>query len=276
MSIVCARRTLVIAALALVGCSNQVVLPASTPTSNAVMIRINATTSTMPLMSELTRRYAQVNPRVSFDVSSSNYQVVSAAAIGSEPIYFLTNYLPPMDESSLWGAPIGQDAIVIVTFRSNLVGNLTTEQIRAIFQGRMTNWAMFGEDPLPITVISREAGAGMRAAFDRLVMGERQTSLSAHIAPSSAAVVASVARQPGSIGYVSMGYVDSSVQTIHVDGIAPTIANVYQNAYPLRTTLFFAGPDEPQDANLRAFIAWVQSPDGQAIVGRRYTPLLLP
>lgn len=270
------RRTIVIAALALVSCSNQVVLPASTPTSDAVVIRLNATTATMPLMTELTRRYAQVNPGVSFEVSSGNYLAVAKDAAGDEPVYFLTSYLPPVDESSLWGAPIGQDGIAVVTYRGNPVASLTVAQIRAIYQGRIANWSQVGGSATAIIVVSREAGSGTRSAFERLIMGDRRTSQSARIAPSSVAVVASVARQPGSIGYVSMSYVDSSVQIIQVDGVAPTIANVYQNAYALRTTLYFAGPDEPQDANLRAYIAWVQSPDGQAIVGRRYTPLLEP
>lgn len=270
-----ARRTLVVVALALVSCSNQV-LPASTPTSNAVMLQLNTTTATLPLLTALTRSYAQVNPAVQFEVRFSNYQAAAAQASSKQPIYFLTSYLPPMDESLLWGAPVGQDGIAIITHPGNPVENLTIAQIRAVFQGRMTNWANVGGPSLAITVISREAGAGTRAAFDRLLMGERQTLQSAHIAPSSAAVITSVARQPGSIGYVSMSYVDSSVQPLKIDGIAPTISNVYANSYPLRSTIFFAGPAEPDKTNLRAFIAWVQGPDGQAIVGQRYTPLLAP
>jgi phosphate transport system substrate-binding protein len=103
-------------------------------------------------------------------------------------------------------------------------------------------------------------------------MGERQTTQTAQIAPSSSAVATSVARQAGSIGYISASALDTLVQTMKVDGIEPTQANIYQNTYPLRTTLFFAGPGEPAD-DLRAFIAWVQSPDGQAIVARHYAPL---
>ena len=69
----------------------------------------------------------------------------------------------------------------------------------------------------------------------------------------------SVARQTGSIGYVSMSYLDPSVQAMRINGSAPTQANVQANTYPLRTTLFFAGPSEPEGA-LRQFIGWTQSP----------------
>lgn len=270
-----ARRTIALVALAVVGCSNQV-LPASTPTSNAVLIQLNTTTATLPLITELTRSYAQVNPGVSFEVSVGDYASVEAAADRSTPIYFLSNHLPLPAESSLWGAPIGQDGIAVITHPGILVDTLTTEQLRSIFQGRITNWQAVGGSQQPIIVISREEGSGTRAEFERLVMGERQTTQLARIAPTSAAVVLSVARQPGSIGYVSMSYLAPSVQPLKIDGITPAMTTVYDNQYPLRTTLFFAGPEEPQDPHLRAFIAWVQSPDGQAIVGERYTPLLIP
>src|SRR5690606_20538720 len=157
-------------------------------------------------------------------------------------------------------------------FPGSGVSDLTTEQLRAIYQGRITNWESVGGPRMGITVISRENGSGTRAEFERLVMGERQTTQTAQIAPSGSAAIASVARQPGSIGYVSIGHLNDSVQPVRINGVAPTQANVGQNLYPLRTTIFFAGPGEP-DGALRAFIGWVQSPDGQAIVAQRYAPL---
>ena len=270
-----AKHTLALVALAVVGCSNQV-LPASTPTSNAVLIQLNTTTSTLPLITELTRRYAQINPGVSFEVSAGNYASAELEVSSATPVYFLTNHLPPPEESALWGAPIGQDGIAIITHPGINVDNLTTEELRAIYQGRIINWQTVSGSPQAITVISRETGSGTRAEFERLLMGDRQTTQLARIAPTSAAVVLSVARQPGSIGYVSMSYLDPTVQPLKIDGIAPTITTVYDNEYPLRTTLFFAGPEEPTDEHLRSFIAWVQSPEGQIIVGQRYTPLLRP
>lgn len=265
------RRGIAILALALAGCTNQIV-PASTPTSDAVLIRLNATTATLPLINDLTRSYAQVRPSVSFEINGGNYQAAMDVANAEPGIYFLTNHLPPPEESPIWGAPIGQDGIAIITHLSNPLGNLSIEQLRSIYQGQISNWTTLGGPDLPITVISREDGSGTRAEFNRLLMGERRTTQSARIAPSSMAVITSVARQTGSIGYVSMSLLDSSVQALRLADIAPTQANVQANSYPLRTTLFIAGPGEPQGA-LRQFIAWVQSPDGQAVVAERYSPL---
>jgi phosphate transport system substrate-binding protein len=259
-------------ALTLVGCSAQI-LPASTPTINAAILRLNSNTATLPLLTDLTRSYAQIAPGISFEIHVSDYASAVEQAFSTEAIYFLTNHLPPPEESALWGAPVAQDGIAIITYPGTAVENLTTKQLRAIYQGRITDWSSLGGPSLAITVISREAGSGTRAEFERLVMGERQTTHMAQVAPSSAAAVLSVARQPGSIGYVSISYLDATIQTISIDGVAPTQANVGDNTYPLRTTIFFAGPAEPE-GELRAFIGWAQSPEGQAIVAQHYTPLL--
>ncbi len=267
------QRTIVILALALAGCSSPL-RPATTPTSDAVLIRLNATSATLPLINDLTRSYAQVTSGVSFEISSTNYEGAVRRAGSSDPVYFLTNHLPPEDDQ-IWGAPLGQDGIAIITHLGNPVGSLSIDQLRAIYQGQINNWAALGGPAMTITVISREEGSGTRAEFNRQVMGERRTTQSAHIAPNSAAVITSVARQMGSIGYVSVSYLDSSVQPLRLDEVAPTQANVQANTYPLRTTLFIAGPGEPEGP-LRQFIAWAQSPAGQAVVGEHYSPLLTP
>lgn len=268
-----ARRALAIAAFTLVSCSSQVV-PASTPTSDAVMLRFYTTGAALPLMSELSRAYTQIKPAVSFDISASNYGGV-LRLMEADDSYFLTTHLPPVEESPFWAAPVAQDGIAIVVHPSNIIEDLTTEQLRRIFQGRITNWSELAGEDAAITVISREDGSGTRAEFERLVMGDRRPTQLAQIAPSHEAVLVSVGRETGSIGYVSMSYLDSTVHAIMIDGAALTPNSVFDNTYPLRSTLFVAGMQEPQDEN-RAFIAWVQSPEGQAVVARRYAPLYQP
>jgi phosphate transport system substrate-binding protein len=268
------RRTLALMALTLVSCSSPV-LPASTPTSDAVVLTISATTATMPLLTDLTQSYAQIAGDIRFEITVSNYRSAAQRAIAENPVYFLTTHLPPPEQSTLWGAPIGQDGIAIIAHRNQPIGNLALAQLRDVFQGRVTSWAQLGGDDLPIVVVSREAGSGTRAEFDRLLMGDRLTVQSARIAPSSDAMMRSVAVTPGSIGYVSMSYLDSSVLALSVEDIAPTPANIQNNTYPLRVSLFFAGPGEPEGP-LRMFIAWVQSPEGQIVVARHATPLFQP
>lgn len=265
------RRTLVAVAFALASCAAPVP-PASTPTTHAVTLRLYATSATLPLLNDLIRLYTQRVPNVGFDVRSASYAGVINLLLQEPDAYFLTNHLPSPEESALWGAPIGQDGIAIIAHPDVSAVDLTLTTLRDVYQGRITNWRALGGADQPIVVVSREDGSGTRAEFERLVMGERRTTRTALVAPSSAAMVEIVARQPGSLGYVSLGWVDSRVVLLPIDNVLPTPQTVAANTYPLRTTLFIAGLGEPQGP-LRAFIAWAQSPEGQAVVARRYAPL---
>jgi phosphate transport system substrate-binding protein len=267
-----ARRTLAIVAFTLVSCSTPVV-PASTPTSKAAPLRLYAATATIPLLNDLVARYVAAHPTLSFDTLTGDYAMVIERLIVDKEAYFLTNHLP--GDSLLWAAPIGQDGIAVIVHPDNPVRRLTSDQLRAIYQGRIVNWREVGGQDMPITVFSREDGSGTRAEFERLLMGERRTTQAAQLAPSSAAVVASVAAAKDGIGYVSMSYLDSTIKALAIDNVEPTLDNVYQNLYPLRATLFVVGLAEPQD-KYRTLIAWIQSPEGQLIVAQKYAPLLRP
>ena len=266
------KRTLVVVAFTLVSCSSQVV-PAATPTTRSVVLRLYATTAVIPLANELTSSYSQRFPTTTFDVQTGNYASVVEQVMREDHAYFISNHLPA--DSTLWAAPIGQDGIAVIVHPDNKIANLTTEQLRDIYQGRVASWQTLGGPARTIDVISREDGSGTRAEFERLVMGDRRTTRSAQIAPSSAAMVLSVSRGAGAIGYVSMSYLNAGVRSVDVDGTAPTLENVVGNSYPLRSTIFIIGLTEPQN-DFRAFVGWVQSPEGQAVVARDYAPIARP
>ena len=265
-----ASRSLVIAALALAGCRGQIA-PAMAPAAEVAVIQLGSSTAALPLAQDLTGRYALVNPALHFELQVGSFATVAAMVQRAQPAWFLTNWLPGSVERELWAAPLGHDAIVIIVHPELPVSDLTLEQLRALFQGRGAEAGLAAGQPLHI--ISREDGSGTRAAFERLVMGERPTTPSAIVVHSSAAMRASVARQPGSIGYLAASWLDNSVRALRIEGIVPGTQSYADRSWPLRTTLFIAGAGEPQDEQLRSFIAWAQGPEGQSVLAQRHIPL---
>jgi len=270
-----AKHALAVVAFTLVSCSTSA-LPASTPTSDTVTLRVYATTATIPLLHDLTAQYSENYPGVSFELITGDYLSVFDRMKADDSGYMLTNHLPENPGEVAFPAwPIGQDGIAVIVQTGNPVDGLTTEQLRKIYLGHITNWNELGGADQEIVVLSREEGSGTRSEFERLLMGDRLTTQAAQIAPSSSAMMTSIAAISGSIGYVSMSYLDDSVRPLAIDSVLPAREMVYSNTYPLRATLFVLGLTEPEN-EYRAFIGWIQSREGQELVAQHYTPLLRP
>ncbi|MFW5709254.1 MAG: substrate-binding domain-containing protein [Chloroflexota bacterium] len=269
-----ATRTLAIVALTttLMSCSGQS-LPATAPVTPEIVPRIYSTTAVSPLLNDLTIGFTDINPGLRIETRQANFQRALEQLYRREMAYFLTNHLPV--DSPLWAAPIGQDSIAVIVHPDVNIESLSTEQLRLIYQGRLTSWQQVGGETEDIIVFSREEGSGTRAEFERMVMGYRPTTANARLVSSSTQMIESVLRQAGSIGYVSMGYLDKRLRPVAVNEVMPTPENVTSNIYPLRSTIFMVGLSEPEGI-YRAFVAWSQGPQGQEVVETHYAPLLIP
>ena len=54
----------------------------------------------------------------------------------------------------------------------NPVSGLTTQQLRDIYAGKITNWSEVGGPDLAIQVVNRDEASGTREAFRTIVMGD--------------------------------------------------------------------------------------------------------
>ncbi|MDX2140846.1 MAG: substrate-binding domain-containing protein [Chloroflexota bacterium] len=276
-----AKQTLVAVAFTLVSCSTPVT-PAATPIDQLTALRVYATTDTAPLLYDLSAAYRQRFPHIAFEINTGSYQAMAERVLRDDGAYFFSHYLPEdidTSQSRYWAAPVGQDALTLLVHPDNPVANISLPQLRDVYGGSLFNWSEIGGVDRDIRVITREAGSGMQAEFGALVLGERTTTLAAQVVPSNEAMVESVATQPDAIGYGSLSDLTGMVRPLAVETVLPTSNSVYDSTYPLRLTIYIVGRGEPLDSDypaMRAFIGWVQSPEGQAVVAQRYAPLLRP
>lgn len=111
------------------------------------------------------------------------------------------------------------------------VDSLTTEQLRGIFTGQITDWSEVGGTAGTIQVINRKAGSGTRATFEAAVLAGATVpddfpNLVAE-EDSSGTVVEKVSQTSGSISYLAFSYFDDSkFKALSVDGVEPTAENV--------------------------------------------------
>ena len=144
---------------------------------------------------------------------------------------------------------------------------LTSEQIRSLFTGEITNWKDLGGPDMPVIVIGQEAGSGTRAPFEEMLKLEGICRYSNELS-GSGPVLARVAETNGAVGYCSMALADNSVTHIIVDGIAPTKENIQNGSYPLSKAMVMAtkGAIANQSPEVQSFFDFIYSAEGQALI----------
>lgn len=240
-------------------------------------ISVAGSTTVQPLAEELAEAFRAANPDVKIDVQGGGSSVgVKSAGQGTVDIGTASREIK---ESELKEFPdlkiytIALDGIAIVVHPGVVIGNLTVEQVRDIFSGKITNWKEVGGPDKAIVVVSREEGSGTRGAFEELVMGKDAVIVATAILQNSnGAVRTTVSTTPDSIGYISFGYLDSSVKALKIGGVEATMANVLNKSYPISRPLNMLTKGEPQGV-VKAWLDWILSPDGQAIVAKHYIPV---
>ncbi len=275
------RTTLVAVAFALVSCSAQAT-PAATPLQQVNALRIYTTSETAVLLENLSSVYRQSQPQIAFETTSGSFEALAARILRENGSYFLSHFLPDdidSPTSRYWAAPVGQDALTVIVHPQNPVRSITMAQFRDIYSGSIASWDALGGIGRDIVVVAPDGVTALRGEFAALVMGERAITPNAQVVPNQAAMLRTIARLPDAVGIASLSAIDESVQPLQIDGIAPSADSVYDSTYPLRTTIYIVGRREPLDddyPDMRAFIGWVQSLEGQQVVGQRYAPLLRP
>ena len=110
------------------------------------------------------------------------------------------------------------------------VDDLTTEQLKGIFTGKITDWKEVGGTAGKIQVIERKAGSGTRATFEAAVLaGDKAPESFAPVAEedSSGTVVEKIQQTEGAISYLAFSYYDDTkFRALKVDGVEPCAENV--------------------------------------------------
>ena len=139
--------------------------------------------------------------------------------------------------------------------------------MQGIYTGEITNWKAVGGADSRIMVVSREEGSGTRDCFEQTVMKPIGKEITDHAITqnSNGQIRTTVAGNKAGIGFISLGYIDSSVEAVTLDGVRPTVETVRSGEYAISRTLLMITDGEP-DEDERAFLDFVLSKAGQRIV----------
>lgn len=246
-------------------------------------VSIIGSTTVQPLAESVTVLFNEKYPDISVEIQGVGSGAgIKAVIDGTTDIAMASRELKAEEKSqNIDEHVVAYDGIAVIVNPSNKVENLTTEQIKQIFEGEITNWKDVGGNDSDIIVISREAGSGTKSAFEELVKltktdenGKEVSSLKADalVADGNGAIESNIASKENAIGYMSEGYLNESVKALNIDSVECTVENIKNGDYKLsRPLLLLTKGDVSKQAQL--YIDLFMSDEGQKIVSEKYIPV---
>ncbi|MGE5499156.1 MAG: phosphate ABC transporter substrate-binding protein [Syntrophothermus sp.] len=228
-------------------------------------VTMAGSTAFQPFAEKLADEYMKTDKNVNITVQGGGSAVgIQAANSGAAQIGMADLVELPADAKSLTATVVAKDGVAIIVNPKNPVENITTDQIRDIFNGKITNWKELGGPDAKITVVSREAGSGTRSSFEKIIK-DINLLKGALIQDSNGTIRETVANDVNSIGYLSHGLINEKIKALKVDGVESNEKEIIAGNYKLVRPIFLLVKGELQ-GEIKKFIDYILSAEGQQII----------
>jgi phosphate transport system substrate-binding protein len=237
-------------------------------------ILISGSTTVLPVMQKAGEAFMAANPKISLAISGGGSgtgikalnEKLCQVAMSSRDIK-----ASEVEEGKAAGVnpvrtSIAVDALVPVVHPENSLSNLTVQQLRDIYAGRITNWKDVGGKDGNIVVISRDSASGTFEIFSEYIMDKEKVLASALLQASNGGVVQAVANNKRAIGSIGFGYLNPALKNVNVNGVEATPANALSKKWPISRELYVFTNGQPA-GEVKQLIDYLLDPaKGQKIV----------
>ena len=179
---------------------------------------------------------------------------------------------------------IGMDALVFIVNEDNPVTNLTQQQLKDIYAGKITNWKEVGGKDLDIVAFQRRADSGSQTLFKKLLIQDGElmdppTELAPTAMGELVDSLAAYNNTANAIGFSVYYYIDQmysqpGLRLLSVDGVMPSNDTLADGSYPLCNDFYAViHPDAAADSPERRLYNWLDTDAGlQCIRKAGYVP----
>ena len=267
------HRLLLIALLA-GACGGTV--PPSTPDPLAGTYRIGGGDAALTVVQALADAFVAKHPgfKFTFDTSLGSDGAVNLAGQGLVDLGMVSRELTAAENELVDHVLVGVAGTGLLVHQNNTLQDLSTEQVRLVYSGRVTDWNSLGlSKQVPIIPLVREKGSSARTTFETHVFAGKPTYGPGVLEIQGGDQIRqAVAGQPGAVGIIGVTGDDSAPQGTHVltiDGVAATKSALRDGTYRLRRPLYLVysrtGEQKPGTA---LFVDFIRSADGQKVIDR--------
>ena len=234
------------------------------PTDNAdSQLNIVGSTSVQPVCEQLVEEYKKSHSVVDINVQGGGSGLGIKCSENCLADIGMSSKEVNNDNLNVY--EIGREAIVIAVNPDNPINDLSTQQIRDIFSGKITNWREISNNSGKINVISREEGSGTLDSFKNIIMKNQDIKKDAIIQNSPGAIKQSVMEDKNSIGFVSLAHADENIKTISIDGVKISEKSICDGSYKLQRPFLLMTSKTPNNET-QNLVRWVLSDESQEIL----------
>ena len=170
--------------------------------------------------------------------------------------------------------PIGVDALVFIVNEDNPVTDLTQQQLRDIYAGKITNWKDVGGQDLDIVAFQRRSDSGSQTLFKKLLIQDGElmdppTELAPAAMGELVDSIAAYNNSANAIGFSVYYYIDQmysqpGLRLLAVDDVTPSNNTIADESYPLCNEFYAViHPDAAADSPERILYDWLDTDAGQ-------------
>lgn len=236
-------------------------------------LRIDGSTTVLPVAQKGAEVFMKKNADVRVFVSGSGSGTgIKALIDGTTNIATTSREAKSKEVASakakgitLTGHKVALDGIVPVVHPSININDITMEQLRDIYNGKIKSWKALGGPGRPISVVSRDTSSGTYEVWEEKVLKGDKVRADALLVASNGQAVQTVAQNKFALGYIGIGYADKSVKVLNVNGKKATDSSVRNGSWPIARPLFMYTNGKPSGTIAR-FVDFMLSKEGQKIV----------
>ncbi|BAZ66174.1 MAG: substrate-binding domain-containing protein [Pelatocladus maniniholoensis HA4357-MV3] len=204
-------------------------------------IKISGYSSVYPALKVLASAYEAKNPTTTISIltPTKSEATISGVKDGLLDIGTLSRELKIEEkEGKIEYYLLAKDALLIATHPSVTdIMNLTTEQLKGIYSGKIKNWKELGGFDAKIVVLDRTENEPAKYLLRKYYLGQDlKVSSEAIVLRNEDEVIAAIQNIPYSIGAFSFAYAISNnlpVNRLSLNGVEPSIKNIKNNKYQM-------------------------------------------
>ncbi|MDH5632820.1 MAG: substrate-binding domain-containing protein [Gammaproteobacteria bacterium] len=178
-----------------------------------------------------------------------------------------------LEKEGLVQHPIANEPILILVNKSNPVNDLSVDQVRGLFSGKIRNWKQVGGPDKPVAVITRLHCKHNPGHWKTILPGEEHFSKDRVNVKSAAEMVARVTDFANAIGHTGSTWdfgSDSRVKAVKIGGIEASTENMKKKRYPFFRQLGVVTVKQP-GKDVMQIIHEVQAGESFRKLARQYS-----